>query len=102
MDVEVVNAPEVDRYEARVDGQLAGFAAYRLHEGSVVFTHTEVRDEFEGKGVGSVLARRALDDVRAGGGAVVPLCPFIAEFIRRHPDYRDLIPPRHLAAFDAG
>ena len=91
-DVEVTDNPEESRYEARVDGELAGFSEYHLTKSSIVFTHTEVFDQFEGHGVGSRLARAALDDVRAKGGRdVVPVCPFIHGWIDDHPDYADLV-----------
>ena len=87
-DVVVTHHPEKSRYEAHVDGALAGFAAYRIAHGHQVFTHTEVDDAFEGQGVG------ALDDVRARGEHdVVATCPFIAAWIERHPDYQDLVAP---------
>jgi predicted GNAT family acetyltransferase len=74
-----------------VDGELAGAAYYELDEKRIVFTHTEVDDRFEGHGVGSTLARFALDDVRAEGThRVVPRCPFIKGWIDKHPDYADL------------
>jgi predicted GNAT family acetyltransferase len=80
------------RYEARVDGELAGFAEFELGGDRIVFTHTEVDDRFEGQGVGSKLARFALDDVRERGGLrVVPRCPFIKTWIDKHPDYADLL-----------
>jgi uncharacterized protein len=89
--IEFVDAPERMRYEARVDGALAGFAAYQLEADRIVFTHTEVDPRFEGRGVGAGLARFALDDVRASGTRrVVPRCPFIRSWIDRHPDYADL------------
>jgi predicted GNAT family acetyltransferase len=88
--VEVREDPEGSRYEAVVGGRVAGFAAYRMRGGHVVFTHTEVDPQFEGQGVGSSLARGALDDVRRKGLGVIAMCPFIAAFIRRHPEYADL------------
>ncbi|HKD97696.1 MAG TPA: GNAT family N-acetyltransferase [Micromonosporaceae bacterium] len=94
MRIEVADAPEAGRYEARVDGRLAGFVEYRRRPDAVVLVHTEVLPDFEGKGVGSVLARQVLDDVRARGGKVVPLCPFIASYIQRHQDYADLVAQR--------
>lgn len=83
------------RYEARVDGALAGHAAYHVTGEEVIFTHTEVDSAFEGQGVGSALARFALDDVRSHGRyRVIPQCPFIAGWIDRHPDYADLVASR--------
>lgn len=91
-DVETSHNPDEHRYEAHLDGELAGFAAYELTEALVIFTHTEVDPKFEGKGVGSALARFALDDVRATGTRkVLPLCPFIKGWIAKHPDYADLV-----------
>lgn len=80
------------RFEARVDGELAGEAFYNLADDLIVFTHTEVDDAFEGHGVGSALARGALDAVRADGRRkVVARCSFIRGWIERHPDYQDLL-----------
>ena len=91
-DVVTSKNPEASRYEAHIDGDLAGFAAYDLTDKLVVFTHTEVEDRFEGRGVGGTLARFALDDVRASGTRkVLPLCPFIKGWIAKHPDYADLV-----------
>jgi predicted GNAT family acetyltransferase len=90
-DVVVTDNPDEHRYEARIDGELAGFSAYRPSDGLVTFTHTEVFPEFEGRGVGGAIARSALDDVRASGRRVRPLCPFIRAWIERHPDYQDLV-----------
>ena len=91
-DVQVTLNEDKKRYEARVDGELAGSAYFDAADDLIVFTHTEVDDAFEGKGVGSALARFALDDVRAGGRRkVVPRCPFIKGWIDRHPDYQDLL-----------
>jgi predicted GNAT family acetyltransferase len=91
MATDVRDAPDRTRYEASVEGELAGFAEYRDVEGARVFVHTEVFDAFEGKGVGSSLARGALDDVRAHGRRLVALCPFIAAYIERHAEYADLV-----------
>ncbi|MFF5259176.1 GNAT family N-acetyltransferase [Actinomadura viridis] len=91
MSKEISDNPEASRYEIRVDGSLAGFAEYRTRPGKIVFTHTEVDGAYEGQGVGGALARGALDDVRAKGLAVVPLCPFFKGWIDKHPDYQDLV-----------
>jgi uncharacterized protein len=92
-DVETINNSEDARYEAYLDGELAGVAVYVLQgTDSIIFTHTEVDPAFEGKGVGSALARFALDDVRREGTRrVVPRCPFIKGWIDKHPDYQDLV-----------
>jgi predicted GNAT family acetyltransferase len=91
-DVVITDNREQSRYEARIDGVLAGIAEYHLTRSSIVFTHTEVLDGFEGHGVGSALARHALDDVRAKGERdVVPVCPFIHGFIDDHAEYADLV-----------
>jgi len=78
------------RFELAVDGHTA-FAEYRLSGPTIVFIHTEVPSELQGRGVGSALARGALDAARARDADIVPLCPFIAAFVRRHPAYLDLV-----------
>lgn len=84
----VTDNVELQRFEARLDGALAGFAEYQLADELMVFTHTEVDPSFEGRGVGSALAEFALDQVRAEGTRkALPLCPFIKVWIQRHPDY---------------
>jgi len=91
-DVQVTDNPDHSRFEAYVDGVLAGFSAYETASDLIMFTHTEVDDAFEGHGVGSALARGALDAVRADGTRkVLPRCPFIRAWIERHPDYQDLV-----------
>ena len=91
-DVAVRDNPAESRFEAYVDGQLAGFSAYELSDGVITFTHTEVDDAFEGQGVGSSLVRQELDLVRADGELRVrPLCPFVKAWIDHHADYHDLL-----------
>lgn len=90
MQIVVTDDPARHRYEARLDDELAGFAAYRLEGKTVVFTHTEVQPSFEGRGMASSLVRNALEDVRARGLGVRPLCPFVRSYIDRHPAYADL------------
>ena len=95
--IDVQDVPGQHRYEARIDGDLAGFIEYGAlteHGGavaSVVLIHTEVDPAFEGKGVGGALARGALDDLRARGSQVVPECTFLAGWIAKHDDYADLV-----------
>ena len=91
-DITISNATEQHRYEAFIDGQLAGYCEYNLLSEAIMFTHTEVLPSFEGQGVGSAIARAALDDVRASAQRqVLPLCPFISTWIGKHPDYQDLV-----------
>ena len=89
-DVSVVDNSRRDRYEILRDGKVLGFAAYQRAGQLIVFTHTEVDPGLEGQGIGSRLVRGALDDVRAHDIPVLPLCPFVAAWIARHPDYADL------------
>jgi uncharacterized protein len=90
-EVEVVDVPEASRYELRLGGRLVGLAAYRRRADRLVLTHTEVDESCEGRGYGSRLAAAALEDARRQGLHVVPLCPFIARYIDRHPEYEDLL-----------
>ena len=84
----VTDNPTAMRFEAHVGGRLAGFAEYQLTDELVVFTHTEVDPAFEGQGVGSAIARHALDHVVADGTRkVLAVCPFIKGWIQRHPEY---------------
>ena len=87
----VHDVPERSRYEVTVDGALAGHADYHDNGEVRVFVHTEVDDAYEGQGVGSALAKGALEDVRASGRTLVPRCPFIAAYIERHPEYAGLV-----------
>ncbi len=92
MPIEIRDKSELSRYEILDGGQLAGFADYRLHDGRLIFPHAEIDPEHQGAGLGSRLARFALDDARARELAVVPLCPFIASYVDSHPEYLDLVP----------
>jgi uncharacterized protein len=89
--VQVRDVPERDRYEAVAGDTVAGFIEYREANGDLAVLHTEVSDEFEGKGIGSALARGALDDLRAKGVKVRPFCPFVAGWISRHQEYLDVV-----------
>jgi len=92
-DITITNNPAEHRYEARIGGDLAGYCEYNLLSEAIMFTHTEVLEAFEGKGVGSALARHVLDEARSDGKHVIPVCQFIAGYIRKHRDYADLVRP---------
>lgn len=87
----VVNDAHTQRYLITLDGVPAGYAQYRDEPGRRVFVHTRIDQDFAGHGVGSTLARGALDDTRTAGLMVVPCCPFIRAYIDRHAEYRDLV-----------
>jgi len=98
--VVVSDAPERDRFVAAVDGEPAGFIVYGLRPGLLALIHTEVDERFEGHGVGSRLARFALEQARAKGLEVLPFCPFVIGWMKRHPEYSDLVPAAYRANFD--
>jgi predicted GNAT family acetyltransferase len=89
--VTVTDRPEQLRYEIEVDGEVAGFLMYRREPGVLELVHTDVDPKWEGKGVGAALVKGALDDVRVRGLKVRPFCPFVAAYIRRHPEYDDIV-----------
>ncbi|GAB3456351.1 GNAT family N-acetyltransferase [Actinophytocola sediminis] len=74
------------RYELFVGDQLAGFAQYHDSGNRIVFTHSEIDSAFSGQGLGKVLAGGALDDAVAREKVIVPLCPFIAGYLRKNLD----------------
>ena len=90
MMAEVRHNETAHRYELEVDGQLA-IAEYRLRPGRISFTHTEVPEALAGRGIGKQLVKGALDDARARGLKVVPICPFVKHYIDTHPEERDLL-----------
>jgi uncharacterized protein len=81
------------RYELMLGKALAGFAEYNVLANGILFSHTEVLPGHEGQGLSSVLIRAALDDVRALGTFAVPVCQVVAGFLRKHPEYQDLVRP---------
>jgi predicted GNAT family acetyltransferase len=86
--------PVERRYEAVADGEVVGELRYVTEPGVIVLVHTEVAPSVEGHGIGSRLVGDALDDIRSRGLRVVPVCPFVAAFLRRHPEQHDLIARR--------
>ena len=102
---EVVDNARRHRFEILLDGQRAGLAAYRLYPDdnapdTITFTHTEIDEDYGGRGLGGVLIRAALDTARQRGLAVIPLCPFVRGWLARHPDHVDLVPADRRAEFD--
>jgi len=97
--LEIRDNPAQHRYEARLDGHLA-VVTYRREERRIIFIHTVVSPAIEGHGVAGKLVRAALDDAREQGVAVIPLCPYMVIFIRRHPEYSELVPVEERALLD--
>ncbi|MFI9584220.1 GNAT family N-acetyltransferase [Streptomyces sp. NPDC052236] len=81
------------RYEILGDGKTAGFTAYRDRDGQRVFYHTEIDDAFAGQGLASLLVQQALTDVRASGKRIVPVCPYVAKFLKKHDQFADITDP---------
>ncbi|PWC79639.1 GNAT family N-acetyltransferase [Azospirillum sp. A26] len=81
---------ELGRYELTVAGSTA-LVTYDMRDGKIALTHTEVPGALTGQGVGSELAKGTLDDIRAQGLKVLPICTFIEAYIKRHPEYQDLV-----------
>ena len=84
---------ERHRFEALDDGKSAGYVEYNMLTHSIMLTHTEVLPEYEGKGVGGFLARESLAAARSMGKRVIPACPFIASYLRKHRELLDLVEP---------
>ncbi|QHC72982.1 GNAT family N-acetyltransferase [Rathayibacter sp. VKM Ac-2805] len=82
----VRDVPERSRFVIEVGGTPAGFAEYTRQGDEVTLTHTVVDDAWEGHGLGSILARAAVTAITEAGGTVVPRCPFVAAWLRKHPD----------------
>jgi hypothetical protein len=87
----IADEPGRQRYEARFGDDVVGFIEYRSVRGRRILIHTEVDPAVEGRGVGTRLVSWALDDIRAHGLSVTVKCPFVAAFLERHPERRDLL-----------
>ena len=95
----VTDDPGQSRYELRVAGELAGFLTYKRRGEQISLIHTEVEPPFQGRGLATHLARFSLDDARKRGLAVLPFCPYVNSWIKKHPGYEDLVPPGRRADF---
>ena len=89
-DVTVTHNENAQRFEVGIDG-LCAFMTYSRFPGRIVYTHTEVPKPLEGQGLAAKLARAALDFARVNDLRVVPLCPYVSGFIRKHAEYQDLV-----------
>ncbi len=96
--ISIADEPAANRYVARAGSVLVGFVEYRRIGGRIVFLHTKVPPEFEGRGIASTLARHVLDQAREDGTRVTIKCPYLRAFVERHPEYAaasDERPGRH-------
>ena len=93
-EVTVRDNPSASRYELLLDGARSGELHYLPTRGAVVLVHTEVAPELEGRGLAGRLIAAALDDIRARGLSLVPVCPFVNAYLERHPEYADLLERR--------
>jgi predicted GNAT family acetyltransferase len=84
--------PAASRYELHVDSELAGYVEYKLHGSTISLVHTEIEPAFQGAHLATHLARFSLDDARTRGLDVLPQCPYINSWIKKHPEYTDLVP----------
>ncbi|BAH49652.1 GNAT family N-acetyltransferase [Rhodococcus opacus] len=98
---DVRDAPEHHRFEVRVDGELAGFTEYLDHENQRIFFHTEIGEQFAGRGLASALIRSALTETVGGGKRIVPICPFVARYLEKHDDFADDVDAVTPAAIEA-
>ena len=89
--LQIADVPAERRYEARVDGELAGWVDYHRVRDRLVALHTEVVPAFGGRGIASSLVKRVIADARAGGLSITPRCPFFVAHFERHPEDRDLV-----------
>ena len=87
---QVTNDERTHRFEVESDAQTA-FLSYRHVGGSLTLDHTEVPPELEGRGIASKLARTALEYARERGLEVVPICPYVSKYLKKHSEYLDLL-----------
>jgi uncharacterized protein len=92
-EIDLRDNPGGHRFELLVDGEVGGLAAYRIRDGVVVITHSEVDRRFRGQGLGNELARRTLDLLRERGDRVEAVCPFFARYVSEHHDWDDILVP---------
>ena len=86
-----VNDERRGRYHVLRGKRPVAFSEYELEPGRIVFTHTVVRPEFEGQGIGSRLAEYVVQDAQTRGLRIMPVCPFVRSYLRRHPEYESIV-----------
>jgi len=91
MSTKVIDNPAEHRFELALEGDAIAAAYYRIEDGRVALTHTEVPYQYSGQGIGSRLARGVFDAIRASGRKAVLKCSFMARFYAAHPEYSDIV-----------
>jgi predicted GNAT family acetyltransferase len=99
METQVTDNAERHRYEIAADGTVVGSVRYGSRPGLIAFIHTEIDERMEGEGLGRALIQAVLDDARERGLAVLPFCPFVNDYIKRHAEYQDLVPDDYRERF---
>ena len=86
-------AAETDRFSISVEGRKVGFTEFADRDGQRVFTHTEMADEFEGRGLATILVEEALQATRDAGLRIIAVCPMVAGFVEKHQEFSDVVDP---------
>ncbi|BDD84183.1 N-acetyltransferase [Tsukamurella pulmonis] len=81
------------RYDITVDGELAGFTLFIDRGEQRIFPHTQLDEKFSGRGLSGILVHDALEDTRAAGKRVVPVCPLVKKYVTKHPEVQDIVDP---------
>ena len=90
-DLAVKNNEESSQFEAEMEGEKVLIAYRTESDGTLNLVHTEVPKKFEGKGVGGALVKKTLEQIKSSGNKIIPSCPFVADYIKRHPEYESLV-----------
>ncbi|MEZ4778402.1 MAG: GNAT family N-acetyltransferase [Flavobacteriaceae bacterium] len=91
MELTIIDNSQKKRFEALVEGHTAIIEYIRAKDGIIYLTHTEVPKELGGKGVGSALVKGVLERIESEGLTLAPLCPFVAAYLKRHPEWQRLL-----------
>lgn len=90
MEITITENTEKKRFETEVEGRTA-LIDYKKAENKIYLTHTEVPSELEGKGIASSMVKQVLQRIKDEGLELVPLCPFVASYIKRHPEWKEIL-----------
>ena len=101
MSISIVKNEELNRFEIYSDGELAGFAEFKVSNQMISYTHTEIDPRFGGQGLGSQLIKEALDEALEQNLEVAPYCSFVSAYIKKNSEkYLDLVPKSSRNLFD--